>query len=228
LLGKDNLIYNFNMTSSGPIDSFSGFMLGISTGAACLGSCGPVFASYLLGRGGRLSHQFYLLGLFLAGRAISYLAWAIAAGLAGRFILDRMPAKGIVFGVLYVSLGAALALYGFRRNRCGCAGSCTDSEAPKTNMFWRTFPLTMGLMTGLNICAPLTLAFTRAAQTGSVTASFLFFAAFYAGTSIYFIPLPAVGLLGRNEVIKQVGRLAAGTIGLYYVYAGAIMMVVKK
>jgi sulfite exporter TauE/SafE len=216
------------MASSLPIDSFSGFMLGISAGAACLGSCGPVLVSYLLGRGGRLAHQFYLLGLFLAGRAISYLAWAIAAGLAGRFILDRIPAKGIVFGALYVLLGAALALYGFRRNRCGCAGGCTDSETPKTGIFWRTFPLTMGLMTGLNICAPITLAFTRAAQTGSMTASFLFFAAFYAGTSIYFIPLPAVGLLGKNEVIRQVGRLAAGIIGLYYVYSGIIMMSVRK
>jgi hypothetical protein len=85
-------------------------------------------------------------------------------------------------------------------------------------------PPLLGLLTGLNLCPPFLLAFTEAAATGTLAGSLLFFLAFYATTSLFFIPLPLLGTLGRFPVVRTVGRLAAGVVGVYYVYRGLTML----
>jgi hypothetical protein len=84
--------------------------------------------------------------------------------------------------------------------------------------------VTLGLLTGLNLCPPFLLALAGAAEAGGIGHCVLFFLAFFAGTAIYVIPLPAMGLLGRHDAIKLVGRLTAGVVGVYYLCSGLLAL----
>ena len=53
-----------------------GFLLGIASGGACLAYCAPVLVPYLLGEGKTLRGNAVLVGGFLGGRLIGYLAFA--------------------------------------------------------------------------------------------------------------------------------------------------------
>ncbi len=83
-------------------------------------------------------------------------------------------------------------------------------------------PGLLGLMTGVNVCPPFLMAFGNAAQFATLRQSLLFFAAFFVGTSVYVAPLPLVGMVGQHEVVKTVGRLASGVVGLFYLYSGVV------
>jgi sulfite exporter TauE/SafE len=86
------------------------------------------------------------------------------------------------------------------------------------------FPLTLGLLTGLNLCPPFLLAFTSAVLEGNLWGSLVFFSAFFLGTSLYFVPIPLLGLVKRNGVVRNIGKMAAGVIGAYYLYLGIIIL----
>jgi len=51
----------------------------------------------------------------------------------------------------------------------------------------------------------------------------LFFAAFFVGTSLYMVPLVLTSALRRWPALQVVGRLAAGVMGLFYLYQGFIL-----
>ena len=80
----------------------------------------------------------------------------------------------------------------------------------------------LGFLTGVNVCPPFLLAFSDAAQFPRLGQSLLFFTAFFIGTSAYLAPLPLVGMVGRRESVRTIGRLAAGIVGLFYLYSGIV------
>jgi len=53
----------------------------------------------------------------------------------------------------------------------------------------------------------------------------LFFFSFFLGTSLLFVLAPFVGALGRFPVLQIVGKMAAGLMGLYYLYEGVILII---
>jgi hypothetical protein len=69
-----------------------------------------------------------------------------------------------------------------------------------------------GFKSASNVCA--------ASGIGSRLTSFSFFIA----TSLYVIPFPLAGLLGRFPAVRITARLAAGIMGCYYLYRGLIMI----
>lgn len=87
-------------------------------------------------------------------------------------------------------------------------------------------PLIIGFITGLNICPPFLLAFTRATATGSLLQSMLFFIMFFWGTSVYFLPVPLLGFLNRFSKLRTVGKFAVFIMAFFYLVIG-IAMVVK-
>jgi hypothetical protein len=68
-----------------------------------------------------------------------------------------------------------------------------------------------GLVTGLNPCAPVLLAFAAAAESRTLFESLVFF----LGTSVYPVPLPLLGFLGRWNRLRLVARLAVGLMGAF-------------
>jgi sulfite exporter TauE/SafE len=84
------------------------------------------------------------------------------------------------------------------------------------------FPLALGFLTGLNLCLPFMAAFAGAVGQASIAASVLFFAAFFAGTAVFFLPIPFVGAFHRVQALRTIGRFAAIFVALYYLYTGGM------
>lgn len=85
-------------------------------------------------------------------------------------------------------------------------------------------PITAGFATGLSFCPPFLLAFTGAAEQTTLLGSALFFLFFFLGTSILFLFAPFIGLFRGFSALKIIGKMAAGLMGIYYLYSGVILL----
>ena len=203
-----------------------GFLLGIASGGACLAYLRPVLVPYLLGEGKTLRGNAVLVGGFLGGRLIGYLAFALVAWATHVALVENLPHRAAITGAITIGLAVLLIAYGF-------AGPAQDCKAVSAGGALRRLPLRnpwlapvlLGFLTGVSLCPPFLLAFGSAAQLPQLWQSLLFFAAFFLGTSVYVLPLPLVGMAGRHDAIRTVGRLAAGIGGLLYLYSGILSVV---
>jgi len=217
-------------------------VLGLSSGTVCLAYCAPVLVPYLLGEGKNISRDVLLLAEFLLGRLAGYVLFALAAWLIGFNLLPSGGWRGVVFGLTYLVLSVLLVGYGFLNLGSWCAirtvprflkrlslpresargeppaGAETPSEASSPAFL----PLVLGFLTGINVCPPFLIALARAADAGSALDSVRFFAVFFVGTAVYFLPMPLLGALRFVRTLRTVGRLAAGIIGIYYFYLGLV------
>lgn len=203
----------------------AGFLLGLATGPSCLAFCAPVLVPYLLAEGQGARRSLWLLGRFLLGRLLGYLLFGLAAGLLGSLLVGG-PAREVLFGLAYLGLAVVLMVYGLRSGRpASCAVGAGRGLLQRLRARWpAALPVLLGLFTGLNLCPPFALAIAGAAETGSIAGSVLFFAAFFVGTCLYFLPLPGLGGLARFDALRTVARLAAAVVGVYYLYRGSILV----
>ena len=199
--------------------------LGLASGGACLATCGPLIAAFLAAERNTLERSTTLLAVFLSGRLLGYLGWAVLSWLLGWVIFQS--SKGLaVFSSANLVLGAWLIYYGVSRpvhSHENCPGSILkslDSPLGTHQVFFRGG--IWGFLSGLQICPPFLTAVTEAARTGSLGGSLLFFFLFYLGTGIWFIPFPFIGTLGRFRQVAQVARFCALPLGAYYIYSGFI------
>ncbi len=198
-----------------------GFLLGIASGGVCLTYCAPVLVPYLLGEARTVRANLAPVGGFLAGRLAGYMTFAVLAWLAHRLLVEHLPHQEAILGIVTVALALLLITYGFTGRDRHCPAMPARSRRGNTTIL----PVTLGFLTGVNVCPPFLLAFSNAAQFSQLWQSLLFFAAFFVGTSVYIAPLPLVGLAGGCERIRIIGRLAAGVVGLFYLYSGVVTTV---
>jgi len=190
------------------------FILGLSSGATCLASCAPfivpaIAAESDASRGRRLS----LVGLFLAGRLLAYIAVGSTVGalgaLAGGFIAPQMDRIILRIGW---SLGGLVLLAGGVsqfENHAFC-----QRIAARENMAASMFIL--GLAAGLNLCPPFVAAASRAVGLGALGGA-LYFIAFFVGTSVWallFVVAPA--LKRKAPEMKKVARITMLMLGAYF------------
>jgi sulfite exporter TauE/SafE len=199
--------------------------LGLTSGGSCLASCGPLAAALLASEGISLKRSSALLSVFLSGRLIGYLGWAVLSWLLGWLISQSM--KGLaLFSAADLILGACLIYYGIRQpapSHGNCPGSTLNSlnfSGSIQQSFFRGG--VWGFLSGLQICPPFLTAVAEAARTGSLGGSLLFFSLFYLGTGIWFIPFPLIGTLGHFRQVAQVARFLTLPLGAYFIYSGII------
>ncbi len=215
----------------------NGLLLGLANGPTCLVSCAPVVVPFLVGEGRAPLQAASLLGRFLLGRLAGYLAFGAAAGLAGAALGPDSAPRALVFGAVYCALAGLLLAYGLspkpadplrmshRLSGASCPAGRQGRRLGWLRARWPSaLPVALGLLTGLSWCPPFLLAVAGAADIGGVAGSVAFFAAFFVGTSLYFLPLPGLGLLRRSQALGQVARLAAGVIGAVYLYCGVVLL----
>jgi hypothetical protein len=197
--------------------------LGLTSGGLCLVTCGPVAAALLASEGISLRRSSGLLGVFLSGRLIGYLGWAVLSWLLG-WVIYKSPGGLAMFSSANLVLGAWLIYYGVSRPKVS-HGNCPGSILKSLNSPWGN-PLARGgvwgFLSGLQICPPSLTAVTEAARTGTLWGSVLFFLLFYLGTAVWFVPFPFVGTLGRFHQVAQGARFLALPLGVYFIYSAVI------
>jgi sulfite exporter TauE/SafE len=201
-----------------------GFLLGLANGASCLTACAPVLLPYMVSEGRSVRQSAFPLMYFLVGRLGGYLLFAVFAWQVGSLI-QAHPRRGLIFGAIYAILACALIYYGFKSPSNICAASSVGGRF--TSFALRRpalFPALLGLLTGLSLCPPFLAALGGATGQNSLFSSLLFFFSFFIATSLYVVPFPLAGFLGRSHAIRITGRLAAGIVGCYYLYRGLIMI----
>ena len=205
-----------------------GFILGLSSGVACIATCAPVLIPYLLGEGKGIVHNCWVTGQFLLGRLLGYLLFAVLAWMVSTTILQQSSQRNLVIGTAYVLFSGLLIFYGFfkQADASSCQAACCQSKYRRLLAIRpELLPVAAGLATGLSFCPPFLLAFTGAAEQTSLLAALLFFFSFFLGTTLLFILAPFVGMFRRFPVLQIVGKMAAGLMGLYYLYSGSIMLI---
>jgi hypothetical protein len=201
-------------------------LLGFSSGLACLAACGPVLLPWLAAAGAGwgggpapgAGTPARLAG-FLAGRLAGYLVFAVVAWALGLALpLAGGPAI-VLAAIVDVALGAMLGVYAVRparpAARCGPAAR------------WRPRglgPVALGLFTGLNLCPPFVAATVRAAQAHSLPAALGFFALFFAGTLVWFLPFLGIGAVRRFTAVPAVARFTVGVVAVYYGGRGIVTL----
>ncbi len=195
------------------------FLLGLSSGPACLASCGPVLLPALAAERGSPRRTTALLTQFLAGRLAGYLVFAAAAWGVG-YSLATLPQSRIwLFGFANLGLAMLLAAYAFALPRAPgmtCGKLCSR--------YRNLAPAIIGLVTGVNLCPPFLAAGVRAVQNTSLAGVLLFFLLFFLGTTIWFVPSVSLGLLRRFEAVSVVARLTLFLLAAYYGYLALVTL----
>jgi hypothetical protein len=167
------------------------------------------------------------LSAFLAARFLGYLLFAAAAWELGALVSLPSSSRLLITGIVHLLLAAVLLGYAYSLGRAH-AHSCATSElvtlgAPQKRSI--TGPAALGFLTGFSLCPPFVIAGVRAAELESATAALLFFAMFFVGTSVWFLPFVGLGCVRRSQAVTTVGRMAMILIACFYVYLGLAMLV---
>lgn len=195
-----------------------------------MASCGPVLVPPLLVEraGVRLNTRY--LSTFLGARFVGYLLFASVAWQLGALISLPPTARLLVVGASDVLLACVLLWYAYSAGHA-CAQSCSGSElvtigsAKKRGV---SGAAALGFLTGLSLCPPFVAAGVRAAELGSLAAALLFFAVFFVGTSVWFVPFVGLGCVRRNQAVTTVAQMTMVLIALYYAYLGLAMLIGRK
>ncbi len=192
-------------------------MLGLATGPYCLTACAPMLVPYVLASvEGRRRRGLLTLGEFLTGRFLAYVLFGAAAGFfSGRFS-GTLPARGVAAAVF--GAGVLMLLYSLPKT------FPTVRMCAHMNAFpgLRRLPLALGFLAGINICPPFLAGVARVLESGSAGFGGVYFAAFFAGTSVYLLPLAAALPFTHIKRLQSIGTLACGVAGLWFMGTGVV------
>ena len=200
-------------------------VLGLASGPACVASCGPVLIPSLLAQRSGVGLHARYLSAFLATRLLGYLLFAAVAWEVGSLVTLRATAHPLVFAVIHFALAAVLVLYTYSVGRCdhACATSGLVNIVP-TKSPSLSGAAGLGFLTGISLCPPFVAAGVRAAEAASLATAMLFFALFFIGTAVWFVPFAGLGWVRRNEALTTVARMAMALIAFYYLFTGFILL----
>jgi len=200
--------------------------LGFGSGPVCVVSCGPVLLPWLGAEPRRLGATSRLLATFLGGRLAGYLGFAIIAWAAGLTLPIDVRMRTLIFGLANFGLAALLGFSAYSPRRlCAPEPGARRPRLYQIGAAYRFRPpaaLTLGFLTGFNLCPPFVAAGVRAAATHSLRGALAFFALFFAGTCIWFLPAVAVSSLRRFSAVPTVARITMGALAVYYAYLGVL------
>ena len=203
-------------------------LLGVSSGPVCLASCTPVLIPVLAAEQKSPRATGALLVQFLGGRLAGYLAFACLAWLLGLSLQLQPRAHALVYGLADLGLAIFLAGYALAMRTqpaATCGQPCPAARARLFAQRYRSFAsVILGFVSGLTLCPPFVAAGIRAAESGGLAHSLLFFLCFFFGTSIWFAPSVGLGLLRRFAAVGTVARLTLFLLAGYYGYLALIVL----
>jgi hypothetical protein len=191
-------------------------ILGLSSGSACLATCGMVMFPYLMAGSAGVKRIAVDLALFLLTRFVIYFILATLAWYFGQAFFINPVVRNIVPGILYIIFAVLLVWYTISTNR---HPSC-PAKIVKTVNNNKLVPVLLGLVNSLGFCPALFIILTKGATQGTLSQSYFAFLAFFIGSSLWFLPLPLAGKIRKKEVLKNIGILATGLAGIIFLIKG--------
>ena len=226
-----------------PVAVAEATMLGLATGPICLASCGPVVLPWMLVQPQGIRVHARQMAIFLAARLAGYLVFASLLWSAGLVVSRVWSGRSWVFGGVQVALAAGLLVYAAAWPHAGCALRRSHSSGPDPSSASAlvqigeppapsarprlTGAAALGFLTGINLCPPFLVAGVRAAQLPTLTGALLFFALFFVGTAVWFIPFLSLGIIRRTPAFLTVARMAAVLLACWYAFSGASILIEK-
>jgi hypothetical protein len=192
------------------------FILGLSSGSACLATCGIVLFPYLMAGSAGTLRIVFDLSIFLLTRLVIYFILATLAWHFGQVIFINPVVRTIVPAVLYIVFAIMLVWYSIDNSR---NPDCPARIVRKVNNH-RLVPIMLGIVNSLGFCPALLIILTKSATQGTIIQSYIAFLAFFAGSSIWFFPLPLAGRIRKKDVLKKIGILATGLAGIIFMIKG--------
>jgi hypothetical protein len=192
------------------------FILGLSSGSACLATCGIVMFPYLMAGEAGVKKIAIDLSLFLLTRFVIYFMLATFAWHFGQAFFNNPVVRNIIPGILYIVFAILLVWYSIDKNRNpACPAKIIKSVSDR-----RLVPVLLGVVNSLGFCPALFLILTKSAIQVTLAQSYIAFLAFFVGSSLWFLPLPLAGKIRRKEVLKNIGILATGLAGIIFMIKG--------
>ena len=197
------------------------FILGLSSGSACLATCGMVMFPYFMAGTADMKKIATDLSVFLLTRLIIYFILATLAWYFGQAIFSNPVVRTIVPGILYIIFAVMLVWYSIGKNQSrDCPAKIVTTVNNK-----RLIPLVLGIVNSLGFCPALLIILTKGASQNTITESYAAFLAFFLGSSIWFLPLPLAGRAKKKEVLRTIGILATGLAGMIFFIKGLTTLI---
>jgi sulfite exporter TauE/SafE len=185
------------------------FILGLSSGSACLATCGMVMFPYLMAGSSGVRRITTDLSVFLITRLVAYFILATLAWYFGQAFFSDPVILNIVPGILYIVFAVMLVWYSIDKS----SNHACPAKIVKTVNSRRLVPLFLGIVNSFGFCPALFIILTKSATQGTIVQSYLAFLAFFVGSSLWFLPLPLAGKVRKKEVLSTIGLLATGLAG---------------
>lgn len=200
-------------------------LLGLASGPACVASCGPVLIPSLLAERDGLRVNARYVAAFLGTRLLGYVLFAAVAWELGTLV-SLPAAHSVVFALIYIVLAGVLLRYSYSAGKACSQPECRDLVTIGSTKHHRiSGAAAIGFLTGINLCPPFMAAAVRAAGSPSLAAAVFFFATFFIGTSVWFVPFAGLGWIHRNESVTTVARMTMALIALFYLYLGVMTII---
>jgi hypothetical protein len=139
----------------------------------------------------------------------------------GQKFLSSQVIRTWISGILYTVFAVMLIWYSLRRNQSKeCpAGIIASVENAKL------IPVVLGVVNSLGLCPALLIMLTKSSTEDTLVKSWLAFLAFFAGSSLWFFPLPLAGKIRKKEIIRTIGILATGLAGIIFIIKGLTILI---
>jgi hypothetical protein len=198
-------------------------LLGFSSGLACLAACGPVLLPWLAAEGAAGRPVAAPLVRFLAGRLAGYLGFACVAWALGLALPLAPTSHALLYGCVHLALAGLLLAHvlPLRRRPVACAVP-VGGRGGLARWARAAGPAALGLVTGLALCPPFLVAGVRAAEARSLAGALGFFALFFAGTLVWFLPFFGARFARALPGLRPVAVVTTALVAAFYATAGAV------
>ena len=191
-------------------------LAGLSTGMFCCLTCYPFLAPVFAAEARSARRNLAVWLQFLLGRLAGYVLFGAAIGWLGERFASAWLDRISILGLLLMALVLVFYAIGFRRPRWSFCAAGTPRAA--------TAPLLLGFLLGLHICPPFLMSVAYVFTLHSTVKGILYFLVFFCATSVYLVPLLAVGWLGRMPEFRLAARLSALAVGLLFLAYGILKL----
>ena len=186
--------------------------VGLSLGAFCLSYCFPFLATFIASEPRGAKDNSKLIFRFLFGRFLGYVLFGFIFGFLGEKLQSPFLTLITDLSLILISIVLILHLCGLlKENR----GPCPSQKLQGRNA------MVMGFLMGINICPPFLLSLPYVFSLHSTWLGVIYFLIFFIASSVYFLPMIFVGMLGKIKEFQLVARLSGFICaGIFIVYGG--------